>query len=129
MDLWKKAMQNGADFFWEYKRRNNAITQNVNKEWRRKWSDLEGTAKSFCNELIIPPNWQPHNVFISETGLYVLVTRSKKPEVKKSTKWVCEEVLPSLRRTGKYTIGQFMKNEPMNTTHAANFQISLLLTI
>lgn len=52
----------------------------------------------------VPANWHPHTIFISEPGLYALVTRSKKPEAVKFTRWIYEEVLPSLRRTGTYSL-------------------------
>ncbi|MBT0716655.1 hypothetical protein DOLIC_00134 [Dolichomitus sp. PSUC_FEM 10030005] len=54
--------------------------------------------------IILPRNWQPHTVFISEPGLYSLVLRSKKPETEKFTGWICEDVLPSIRRIGTYRI-------------------------
>lgn len=39
---------------------------------------------------------------ISESGLYTLVMRSNKPEAKKFRKWVTQEVLPTIRKTGAY---------------------------
>lgn len=39
---------------------------------------------------------------ISESGLYALVLRSRKPEARKFAKWVTSEVLPSIRQTGGY---------------------------
>ena len=39
---------------------------------------------------------------ISESGLYALVFRSRKPEAKAFSKWVRSEVLPTLRKTGSY---------------------------
>lgn len=39
---------------------------------------------------------------ISESGLYALVIRSNKPNARRFRKWVTQEVLPSIRRTGKY---------------------------
>ena len=41
-------------------------------------------------------------VIISESGLYALVLRSRKPEARKFAKWVTSEVLPSIRKTGSY---------------------------
>ena len=41
---------------------------------------------------------------ISESGLYTLIMRSNKPEAKVFRKWVTSEVLPSIRKTGKYAI-------------------------
>lgn len=51
-----------------------------------------------------PARWQPHTIFISEPGLYALLTRSKKPEAVRFTRWIYEEVLPSLRKTGTYSL-------------------------
>ena len=39
---------------------------------------------------------------ISESGLYALIFRSRKPEAKAFSKWVRSEVLPNLRKTGGY---------------------------
>ncbi|WMW64408.1 Bro-N domain-containing protein [Nitratidesulfovibrio liaohensis] len=39
---------------------------------------------------------------VSESGLYSLVFRSRKPEARRFRKWVTADVLPSLRRTGRY---------------------------
>jgi prophage antirepressor-like protein len=41
-------------------------------------------------------------VIISESGLYALVLRSRKPEARKFAKWVTAEVLPAIRKTGSY---------------------------
>ena len=41
---------------------------------------------------------------INESGMYSLIFRSRKPEAKKFRKWVTEEVLPSIRKTGSYSI-------------------------
>jgi prophage antirepressor-like protein len=40
---------------------------------------------------------------INESGLYSLITGSRKPEAKKFKKWVNSEVLPSIRKTGSYS--------------------------
>jgi prophage antirepressor-like protein len=41
-------------------------------------------------------------VVVSESGLYSLILRSRKPEAKRFKKWVTSEVLPSIRRTGRF---------------------------
>lgn len=43
---------------------------------------------------------------VSESGLYSLVFRSRKPEARRFRKWVTAEVLPSLRKTGRYEARQ-----------------------
>ena len=40
--------------------------------------------------------------FINEANLYRLIFRSRKPAAKAFSDWVCEEVLPSIRKTGMY---------------------------
>ncbi len=41
-------------------------------------------------------------LIINESGLYSAILKSRKPEAKKFKKWVTSEVLPSIRKTGKY---------------------------
>jgi prophage antirepressor-like protein len=43
---------------------------------------------------------------ISESGLYALVLTSRKPQAKAFRKWITSEVIPSIRKTGKYQIDQ-----------------------
>lgn len=43
-------------------------------------------------------------VFISEPDLYRLITHSKLPTAEKFERWVFEEVLPAIRRTGGYMV-------------------------
>jgi prophage antirepressor-like protein len=39
---------------------------------------------------------------ISESGLYALIFKSRKEEAKKFRKWITAEVIPAIRKTGKY---------------------------
>lgn len=39
---------------------------------------------------------------INEPGLYRLIGRSNKPAAKAFSRWVCHDVLPSIRKTGRY---------------------------
>lgn len=39
-------------------------------------------------------------IFINEAGLYHLIFRSNKPKAKDFANWVCETVLPEIRKTG-----------------------------
>jgi prophage antirepressor-like protein len=43
-------------------------------------------------------------VFISEPNLYRLIARSKLPTAQKFERWIFEEVLPSIRKTGAYVM-------------------------
>jgi prophage antirepressor-like protein len=41
---------------------------------------------------------------VNEPGLYSLILRSNKPEAKKFKRWITHEVLPSIRKTGRYEV-------------------------
>lgn len=41
---------------------------------------------------------------VNESGLYNLIFRSRKPEAKRFRKWVTSEVLPAIRKTGRYAV-------------------------
>jgi len=50
-----------------------------------------------------PGGRQEVNV-INEFGLYSLILSSRKPEAKQFKRWVTHEVLPSIRKTGRYAL-------------------------
>lgn len=43
--------------------------------------------------------------FVNEDGLYDIILDSRKPEARAFRKWITSEVLPSIRKTGKYSTG------------------------
>lgn len=43
---------------------------------------------------------------INESGLYAVILRSDKPQAKQFRKWITAEVLPTLRKTGTYSVKQ-----------------------
>lgn len=43
-------------------------------------------------------------ILIDEAGVWRLVIRSKLPSAEKFTDWLCSEVIPSIYKTGKYSI-------------------------
>ncbi|WP_242505030.1 BRO-N domain-containing protein, partial [Avibacterium paragallinarum] len=45
-------------------------------------------------------------IFINEPNLYRLIIKSRKPEAEPFETWVFEEVLPQIRKTGKYSLEQ-----------------------
>ena len=52
---------------------------------------------------------QQETTVINESGLYNVILRSDKPEAKPFRKWVTSEVLPSIRKTGSYTMPKLSK--------------------
>ncbi|MER8183325.1 Bro-N domain-containing protein [Kitasatospora sp. NPDC094015] len=43
---------------------------------------------------------------INEPGLYSLVLRSRKPQARAFKRWITHEVIPSIRRTGRYAVDE-----------------------
>lgn len=76
----------------------------------------------------VPEEWTDHNrikvrsangveqmrdmLFISEQGLYFFLGRSDKPKALSFQKWYAGEVIPSIRKTGSYTMPNAMPAIP-----------------
>tara|TARA_R110002074_G_scaffold393998_1_gene581045 strand:+ start:421 stop:1137 length:717 start_codon:yes stop_codon:yes gene_type:complete len=52
----------------------------------------------------------PNMTFISESGLYAAIARSRKPEAKDFKRWVRKDVLPAIRKTGGYLTDEAKAN-------------------
>ena len=74
-----------------------ALHTHVDKEDKRKLSDLEGVPQNGVHL-----NLQSGCLFINESGLYSLILRSKLESAKVFKRWVTKDVLPSIRKTGKH---------------------------
>ncbi len=59
---------------------------------------------------------------INESGLYSLILTSRKPEAKKFKKWVTSEVLPAIRKTGRYEAPDFVAEELINGSQVAQIK-------
>lgn len=57
----------------------------------------------------------PNFSIVSESGLYTLMMGSRKPEAKTFKRWVTHEVLPTIRKTGRYeTTGAYQQQDISN---------------
>lgn len=68
-----------------------------------------------CTKMVLPSSGgNQETILINEGNLYRLILKSKKQEAEKFESWVCDEVLPSIRRNGAYatemTIENIIKN-------------------
>lgn len=45
---------------------------------------------------------QQPTIVVNEPGLYSLILRSRKPQAKAFKRWITHEVIPSIRKTGRY---------------------------
>ena len=61
--------------------------------------------------------------FLSEGNLYRLIIKSRKPEAQRFESWVCDEVLPSIRKTGAYAApGAVVANQQFSEADQKNLQ-------
>ncbi|MBQ4404496.1 MAG: hypothetical protein II857_08805 [Selenomonadaceae bacterium] len=73
-----------------YAKPENALATHVPDKYK-KVTPIQGTLGGTQNMTVI-----------NEAGLYKLVMRSKLPNAEKFSDWVCEEVVPSIRKQGMY---------------------------
>ncbi|CAB3987896.1 Hypothetical predicted protein [Paramuricea clavata] len=80
----------------------SAVTRHT-KEWMRTTLDeiRRGVKHTSFH---ISGSKHPDRVFVTEPGLYSLVSHSKLPAAEDFQRWVFEDVLPSIRKTGTYTL-------------------------
>lgn len=55
---------------------------------------------------------------VNEPGLYALVLGSRKPEAKAFKRWITHEVIPAIRKTGGYIVGEADMSEDELITRA-----------
>lgn len=60
-------------------------------------------------------------LYINESNLYKLIFSSRKPEAKKFEDWITSEVIPSIRKTGSYSLEY---KTPKNYIEALEFLIA-----
>ena len=63
---------------------------------------------------------------INEPGLYSLIFKSRKPEAVAFQDWVCEEVLPSIRKTGSYHVPMTREDHFASALREANSYLEKL---
>jgi prophage antirepressor-like protein len=74
-----------------YKNPRQALASHVDKEDVQKLDTLTKGGKQKLS-------------YVNESGMYALILGSEKPEAKQFKKWVTSEVLPSIRKTGGYSL-------------------------
>lgn len=71
--------------------------------WKSKAGTLKNTPAKWIRTLITSGlNCTREAIYIAEPAVYQAIFRSNKAEAVEFTDWVCEEVLPALRRQGFY---------------------------
>lgn len=85
-----------------YQNGSRDINRHTDEEERRKDMISDGTQLK-------------ETILINESGLYSLVLSSKLPTAKKFKRWVTSEVLPTIRKTGSYSIPKVTPNPHYRT--------------
>ena len=80
----------------------NAIRDHVDEE-DRKSLKYKASVK-MAGSLWTNPNDFSSKIVISESGVYSLVFGSNLPSARQFERWVTKEVLPSIRKTGSYSV-------------------------
>ena len=65
---------------------------------------------------VYTPGGNQELAIISESGLYHAVIKSRKPQARPFRKWVTSIVLPSIRKTGQYSVQQPLAPQPQQPT-------------
>ena len=100
-DIWFKAKQVAT--LLGYLDSGRSIRQNVNPEDR---ISLEKIIQKLGANHPPPPlvsNFQVSMLYLDESGLYSLIFGSKLESAKAFKRWVTKDVLPSIRKTGRYS--------------------------
>lgn len=77
-------------------------TQDVKKRLDEKGVDSINTLTNGGEQMML---------FVNEKNLYKVIMRSDKPQAEPFQDWVCGEVLPSIRKTGSYSIQNLSRKE------------------
>jgi prophage antirepressor-like protein len=67
---------------------------------RQAVSRLDDDEKGVCT--VSTPGGRQEIMIVSESGLYSLILTSRKEEAKRFKRWITQEVLPTIRKTGGY---------------------------
>ncbi|AAF05244.1 ORF130 [Xestia c-nigrum granulovirus] len=101
-----------------YKCPRRALYDHVKPQWRKTWAEIKKL--TFFNEALLPSNWQPNTVFITEAGVYALINKSKLAGAEIFREWLFDTIIPQMRRAKTLATGfhafceQRVENEPTN---------------
>lgn len=73
---------------------------------------------------IVTPSGTQQMTIVNESGLYNLIFQSRKAEARAFRKWVTGEVLPTIRRTGRYELKR--KTEVVRRTRGERVNAEIL---
>ena len=113
-EIWFKAV--AVATILKHTNQHKAIRDHVDPEDKRKLSELMSKSKrneSFRLKTDPLKGNEGNSLYLSESGLYSLVLHSKLESAKEFKRWVTSQVLPSIRKTGRY---DYCMNHKYNNT-------------
>ena len=84
-----------------YKNTTKSIQDHVDPEDKRKLTEL-GPKSKYSESLCLERN-EKNAIHINESGLYSPILRSELESAQVFKRWVTKDVLPSIRKTGRYS--------------------------
>ena len=81
-----------------YSNTKKAIFKHVDSEDKCSLNDLKNGGPNLGPSKLTPAN----AIYINESGLYSLILKSDMDKAKEFKRWVTKEVLPSIRKTGRF---------------------------
>ena len=109
-EIWFKAKQ--VALLLGYLDPGRSIRQNVDPEDRISLEKLIGKGEGDLTPPLVS-NFQGSTLYLNESGLYSLIFGSKLESAKAFKRWVTKDVLPSIRKTGRY---DYCMNHKYNNT-------------
>ena len=98
-EIWFKAKQ--VALLLGYLDPGRSIRQNVDPEDRISLEKLIGKGEGDLTPPFVS-NFQGSTLYLNESGLYSLIFGSKLESAKAFKRWVTKDILPSIRKTGRY---------------------------
>lgn len=90
-----------------------AMKKHVDRRYVKKKCDIDGHKD----------NMQPHAMYISEAGFYKLISRSRMPAAGRFVDWVFDDLLPTIRKYGKYKLKKEYDNEMVKLSDQINILV------
>ena len=78
------------------------VSNAVNGNPTRGDAGIDDDEKDIFN--VSTPGGMQKMLCVSEPGLYGLIFKSRKPEAEAFRRWIAHDVLPSIRKTGMYSV-------------------------
>lgn len=86
------------------------VTPTKNRLKQDGVSLIKGVSKT-TNQYGVTTEQEVMLTFINEQNLYKVIMRSDKPQAEPFQDWVCGEVLPSIRKSGSYSVQSLSRKE------------------